>query len=275
MNPPTDATSATDHPDPALDEVLDDVLHDCHAAITRWRANPTPVHSKCNLRGEHEPVTDLDMHVQELLTGRLRTAWPELTIIAEEDPAPPDVVPDDCLLVDPIDGTMQVLTGSPAFSIAVCLVRHGRPDQSVVDLPDYHVRLIATTREIRVDGNPDHLPHFAPGTALTSPRHLGRATRILADHNATTWTARAVPTTSVKMALVALGRASAAVYLTTQGGGAAPWDYAASALAVASSGGTVRDASGRDLARTPPVPITGWCASAPGIVLPPLPWTEI
>lgn len=271
MNPPKDAMIPTD---PALDEVLDDVLPDCHAAITRWRANPTPVHSKCNLRGQHEPVTDLDMRVQELLIDRLRTAWPELPIIAEEDPEPPDVVPDNCLLIDPIDGTMQVLTGSPAFSIAVCLVRNGRPDQSVVDLPDYHLRLTATTREMRVDGNPDHLPHFAPGTALTSPRHLGRVTRMLADHHTTTWTTRAIPTTTVKMVLVALGRAAAAVYLTTEGGGAAPWDYAASALAVASSGGTVRDSSGRDLARTPPVPIRGWYASAAGVVLPSSSWTE-
>lgn len=272
MNPPKDATIATD---PALDEVLDDVLPDCHAAITRWRVNPTPVHSKWNLRGEHEPVTDLDMRVQELLIGRLRTAWPDLPIIAEEDPEPPDVVPQDCLLVDPIDGTVQVLTGSPAFSIAVCLVRNGRPDQSVVDLPDYHLRLTATTREMRVDGNPDHLPHFPHHTALTSPRHLGRVARMLATYNATTWTARAIPTTTVKMALVALGRAAAAVYLTTEGGGAAPWDYAASALAVASSGGTVRDSVGRDLARTPPAPITAWRASAPGVILPSFPWTKI
>lgn len=275
MNLPQGATNATDHPDPALNEVLDTVLHDCHAAIIRWRANPTPVHSKRNLRGEREPVTDLDLHVQELLTSRLRTAWPELPIIAEEDPGPLGVVPENCLLVDPIDGTMQVVTGSPDFSIAVCLVRHGRPDQSVVDLPAYHVRLIATTREMCVTGNPDHLPRFTHGTALTSPRHLDQVARMLTDSGATMWSARAIPTTTVKMALIALGRAAAAVYLTTEGGGAAPWDYAASALAVASSGGTVRDVSSRDLARTPPAPITAWYASAAGTILPPVPWNAI
>lgn len=52
--------------------------------------------------------------------------------------------------------------------------------------------------------------------------------------------------------------------------GVSPWDYAAPALAVAASGGAVRDDTGRDLARTLPVPITGWCATAAGAHLPDL-----
>ena len=70
----------------------------------------------------------------------------------------------------------------------------------------------------------------------------------------------AIPTTSVKMTLVALGRADAAVRVPDAAAPVAPWDYAAAALIVGEAGGTVLDEQGRDLALAAPAPVSGWLA---------------
>jgi fructose-1,6-bisphosphatase/inositol monophosphatase family enzyme len=180
-------------------------------------------------------------------------------------------VPEDCLVLDPIDGTLSLIAGSPAFGIAVCLVRAGHPVQAVVDLPDYRVRLVATAGgEVSIVGDTDRLPRFDSRTVLTSPRQPTRVARLLAGHGPAGLIVTAMPTTTVRMTLVALGHAPAAVYLTAGSAGVSPWDYAAPALALAASGGAVREGTGRDLARTLPAPITGWCATAAGAHLPDL-----
>ena len=136
-------------------------------------------------------------------------------IIAEEDATHPDVVPEDCLVLDPIDGTLSLMAGSPAFGIAVCLVRAGHPVQAVVDFPGYQVRLVATAGgEVSIVGDTGRLPRFDSRTVLTSPRQLTRVARLLADHGPAGSTVTAMPTTTVKMTLVALGHAPAAAYLT-------------------------------------------------------------
>lgn len=248
-------------PDPPLDAALGDTVNHCRTQIIRFQRNPTPARIKRNIHGRLEPVTDLDLQLQDLLTQRVRTLWPHLPIIAEENRTALEPLPADCIVLDPLDGTLPLLAGQPFFAIAVCLIRHGRPAQALIDLPAYRVRITATPTELHTTGEVNQLPSFSPDTLLTSPRHTALATRLLAEQGRPRPTLQAIPTATVKMALVALRCAQAAVYLPS-GSGAAPWDYAAAALAVAASGGTVRDNAGRDLARTLPRPVSGWQATA-------------
>jgi hypothetical protein len=69
-NPP----SVSEHHDPALNEVLTGVWPACHTEIRRWRAELTPVRGKRNAHGGHEPVTDVDLRVQALLSTSRRAA---------------------------------------------------------------------------------------------------------------------------------------------------------------------------------------------------------
>jgi len=257
-------TAPRDQPaDASLSRVLDRPLDTCRAMIAEFRQAPTEAFAKRNIRGRMEPVTDIDLRVQDLLTSAFRAGFPGTPVIAEERLASLPPLPPDCLLIDPIDGTRPLLAGEPYFAIAACLVRHGRPEQAVIDLPAFGLRLTAAPGGLHVGGDPSRLPAFKPADVLTSPRHVSQLSRLLRRDDTPGPRAVPVPTATVKMLLVALGRAAAAVYLPGFDG-AAPWDYAAGALAIAAAGGIARDDTGRDLARTTPALIDGWAASATG-----------
>ncbi|MEW1548320.1 inositol monophosphatase family protein [Streptomyces tsukubensis] len=239
--------------------VLNTVLDLCRDAVERFRKAPTPARSKPSplSPGRCEPVTDLDLGLQDLLTTAVNRLWPGIPVVAEEDrdTGAALAVPDDCVLIDPLDGTVPFLGGSADFAIALCLVRAGAPALGVVDLPAHGVRLTARPGVLDVTGNITRLPLHPPHTLLTSPRRTTDTARML---DGSRWEAAPVPTASVKLAFVALGRAPAAC-----GAPAAPWDFPAAALAVAAAGGTVRYRPGRDLARARPRLVTGWLATNP------------
>ncbi|RSD16364.1 inositol monophosphatase family protein [Amycolatopsis eburnea] len=245
--------------EPALYDVVAEALPACRGAIDRWRRVGGARRDKLNLHGRIEPVTAADEQVQDLLIGALRAAWPDVTVVAEEHATelPAEIVA-DCVVVDPIDGTTSLLAGTPDYAIAVCRVRRGRSNEAVVDFPAYHLTLTATAATgLRAHGDLARLPMYGSDVVLCSPAQVPAATQ---------WARRvggvrtaAVATASVKMALVATGRAQTAVYLPG-GQGAAVWDYAAAALLVAATGGIVRDSVGRDLTRNLPGWIDGWTA---------------
>ncbi|MFF3730711.1 inositol monophosphatase family protein [Streptomyces sp. NPDC002476] len=241
-----------------LERALRPALDTCRQDIARFRAAPAPARDKASVHGGHEPVTDLDLTLQDRLTTELGRAFPGIPVIAEEGLAEIPELPDDCLLVDPLDGTAPFLAGSSGYAIAICLVRDGIPAQGVIDLPAHDIRVSAAPGLLHVTGDVTRLPHHGPRTVLTSP---GQADAVQARMSGTGWSAHPVATASVKITYVALGRAPAAVYLPRPGSGAAPWDYPAAALAVAAASGTVNDATGRDLTRARPARLDGWLAS--------------
>ncbi|MGH3899606.1 MAG: inositol monophosphatase family protein [Pseudonocardiaceae bacterium] len=248
-----------DHP--LLAQPLASWLDRCRELAAAFQPGPEEARRKRNVHGGQEPVTELDLHVQELISGRLAALWPGVPVIAEENRDSLGPLPADCFVLDPIDGTAPLLDGSPCYAIAVCLVRSGCPAAAVIDLPAYRIRISATPAALHTSGNLDALPRFAPDSVLTSPRHEGLVRQAVAGLDPPR-TARAVPTATVKMVLVALGRARTAIYLPAGGGHAAPWDYAAAALTVAASGGRAVDENGRNLADTLPETIRGWQADA-------------
>jgi fructose-1,6-bisphosphatase/inositol monophosphatase family enzyme len=244
-----------------LAQPLAGCLDRCRELATTFRPGSGPARRKRNIHGGTEPVTDLDLHIQELICDALTALWPGVPVIAEEKRSGLDPLPADCFVLDPIDGTLPLTRGSPHYAIALCLVTAGRPAAAVIDLPAHRIRVSATLTTLHTSGNLDALPTFTPGTVLISPRQERLARPALAGLTPPL-TARAVPTATVKMVLVALGRARTALYLPASGSHAAPWDYAAAGLTVAASGGRVVDDGGRDLARTLPTTIRGWQADA-------------
>jgi myo-inositol-1(or 4)-monophosphatase len=83
-------------------------------------------------------VTQADEQAQARLVGRIREAFPDHRIIAEEDHtqgAPHDIPHNDTWYIDPIDGTTNYWHGMPLFSISVAFCRHGEPEIGVVYLP--------------------------------------------------------------------------------------------------------------------------------------------
>jgi len=220
--------------------------------------------AKRNIFGRDEPVNEADIEVERILVGALRALDPGLPVVAEEQhPELAGHMPDRCAVIDPIDGTVPFLQGVPFYGITVCLVEEGRPASAIVDLPAFGIRVHAAPGlGLQVEGDLARLPDFGPGSVLVSPAQLLQVRDSARDAGFTI--VEAVPTTSVKMTLVALGRADAAVRIPAATVPVAPWDYAAPALIVSEAAGTVLDDQDRNLAATTPAPVSGWlaCCSA-------------
>jgi fructose-1,6-bisphosphatase/inositol monophosphatase family enzyme len=239
-------------------DCVSDALDQCRTALSGLQQPQS--WTKRNAFGYTEAVSEADFAVERILTGALAALDPGLPVVAEEQrPGRPGRVPAQCAVIDPIDGTVPFLQGSPFYGITVCLIEEGRPACALVDLPAFGIRVQATPGfGLHADGDLARLPRLGRGSVLVSPAQLSRVRGAVQTAGFTA--AEAIPTTSVKMTLVALGCAEAAVRVPAAAAPVAPWDYTAAALIVSEAAGTVLDDQGRNLAVTVPVPVSGWLA---------------
>lgn len=236
----------------------DAALDQCRAALASIQA-PVCSWTKRNVFGQAEPVSDADLAIEDILTSAFAPADTGLPVIAEERRPDLDRIPGQCIVIDPIDGTVPFLRGSPLYATTVCLVHDNRPACAVVDLPAFGIRVQARSGQgLHIVGSLTALPDFGSGSVLMSPAQMPGLHG--AGREAGFAVVKAVPATSVKMLMVALGRADAAVRAPAAAASVAPWDCIAPALIVREAGGTVRDDRGRDLALTAPSPVNGWLA---------------
>ena len=84
-------------------------------------------------KGPVNPVTEIDLQAERLIVGRIREAFPDHRILAEEGggtewsaPGPP------IWMVDPVDGTNNLVHGFPHVGISLALVDGGSPVVGVV-----------------------------------------------------------------------------------------------------------------------------------------------
>ncbi len=74
------------------------------------------------VKGAADYVTQVDVHVQEFLRGRLEQEWPEIQFMGEESDNS-DVDPDGAFwILDPVDGTTNLIHGfmHSAISLGLC-----------------------------------------------------------------------------------------------------------------------------------------------------------
>src|SRR6185436_2565191 len=95
------------------------------------RLSRSDVRSKSAAR---DLVTSADVESERLVVARLRAAFPDHAIEAEEE------VRDEAdgrprWFVDPLDGTVNFVHGIPAFAVSIALYVDGRPEAAVVHLP--------------------------------------------------------------------------------------------------------------------------------------------
>lgn len=80
-------------------------------------------------------VTSLDREAEELITGRLRLAFPSHNIVSEESGASPEKDSAWTWLIDPLDGSNNIVVGLPIVAIGLALCRDDRPVVAVVHEP--------------------------------------------------------------------------------------------------------------------------------------------
>lgn len=99
--------------------------------------------SRFQPKGESgDVVSDLDVEAERLIVQRLRAAYPQIPILAEESgladggPAGGWGRSPWLWVVDPLDGTNNLAIGLPAYVVGVALCRDGVPVASVVHEPE-------------------------------------------------------------------------------------------------------------------------------------------
>lgn len=86
------------------------------------------------LKGEINPVTELDRRVEEFLVSGIRKEFPDHDFLAEEQTRPEGISPFRWV-IDPIDGTTNYAHGYPCFAISIALEHEGNALLGVIYQP--------------------------------------------------------------------------------------------------------------------------------------------
>lgn len=122
--------TAADRP---LLDALTTVVSAAADAILAVRAGSLDARTKPDLT----PVTAADHAAEAVILDALGRLLPGTCVVSEEAAghAPPDRLPDIFVLVDPLDGTRELLAGRDEFTVNVAIVESGRPRLGIVAAP--------------------------------------------------------------------------------------------------------------------------------------------
>lgn len=194
-----------------------------------------------HLKAKGEPVTSVDLACNDLLRERLGRADPQAGWLSEES--------DDDLsrlgrervwLVDPVDGTRELLAGRPEWCICAALTRHGQVQAGAIYNPNTEELFEAGAgRGTRLNGQSVQVDPSPPR------RPVLIATRWRVEHGGWDWAGeladvRPCGSTAYMLAQVAVGRVDGMISLTQKN----EWDTAAGAMLIQEAGGTITDRNG-------------------------------
>lgn len=228
-------------------------------------------------KSDASPVTAADEAADALISAGLQTAFPDLTLITEEQAASHALTAQTFLIVDPLDGTKEFVQRRGDFTVNIAYVENGVPLRGVVYAPAKG-RLFYTLADGGAVEETGPFAKNAPGTltpirvsrpdntalmVVASKSHRDQAT----DDYIARYAVRDMTSagSSLKFCLVATGEAD----LYPRLGRTMEWDTAAGDAVLRGAGGhVVRFDDHTPLAYGKP----GWdnpffIAYAPGVVL--------
>jgi 3'(2'), 5'-bisphosphate nucleotidase len=113
-------------------------------AIMRVHAAGTETHYKADC----SPVTEADEQAEAIILAELAKHCPHIPVVAEESVAAgrtPNVQGQSFILVDPLDGTKEFISGSTDFTVNIALIEDGFPILGVVYAPALQVAYLGST----------------------------------------------------------------------------------------------------------------------------------
>ena len=220
-------------------------------------------YSRNPMRGvQRTVVTEADIEAHHILRDHLQTTFPEDGWLSEENCH--DLDRFQCRrvwVVDPLDGTRDLVRGHPEYAISVALIENGRPILGVIYNPCTHELFEAVAHgPAQLNGIPVH----CTPTSLYDPQILvsrigleqGRYARYR--HQAQF---KPCGSMAYRLACVAAGRAQATLSVTPKN----EWDIAAGVLLITRAGGRVTDLQGQaHRFNRPRTLVNGLIAAAPG-----------
>jgi 3'(2'), 5'-bisphosphate nucleotidase len=115
-----------------LDE-LSSIVSAAGAAILAARTASLEVRAKA----DHSPVTAADHASEAVMLEGISRVLPGVSVVSEEAvmSSPPSDLSGSFVLVDPLDGTRELLAGRDEFTINVAIVNDGRPRLGIIAAP--------------------------------------------------------------------------------------------------------------------------------------------
>jgi myo-inositol-1(or 4)-monophosphatase len=193
-------------------------------------------------------VTDADGASQRAIAAVLSGAFPEHTLLAEEDGVVPDPAKPWRWVVDPLDGTINFAHGFPLWCVSIGLEHRGQLVVGVVHVPLTGTTYSAAKGEgATCDGRPmrvsavDRLAGslIATGMPTQFAADAARQLAYMGRFSTGTHSVRRTGSTAWNLALVAAG-ACEVCYATS----VHPWDAAAGVVLVREAGGMATDLAG-------------------------------
>jgi myo-inositol-1(or 4)-monophosphatase len=209
-----------------------------------------PIHAR-EKRQSHadatDYVTELDVAVEALIMLRLRTAYPDYGFLSEEDGT--SCSQSTRWIIDPIDGTLNLIAGLPFFAISIALERAGQIVLGVVYLPMTGELFCARVgggafcndREIRVGNKPLLRDAMLGCTIDKRPEPRATILRQLDRLGVEFKSLICLQTSALALCLLAQGKIDAIIDYGSY------WDFAAAQLIASEAGAIVSDWSGSPL----------------------------
>ncbi|MCD8188678.1 MAG: inositol monophosphatase [Clostridiales bacterium] len=242
-------------------EALVCLLHQCKPIVMDRRA----VHNVTE-KGLSNYVTEVDLHVQEFLWRELHQRWPEVQLLSEEQPVEALDFTRPCWILDPIDGTANLIHDFQESSISLALwdgealafggVYNPFTDELFHAAKGQGAYLNGTP--IHVSNRPDLIHSLMiVGTCPYHKERAGETFDMIRRVFERSEDIRRGGSAALELCKVACGRADGFVEF-----GLKPWDYAGGAAILLEAGGAATDFEGSPL----PMVLSSSCAASNGII---------
>jgi 3'(2'), 5'-bisphosphate nucleotidase len=114
-----------------LAESFTTVAEAAGARIMAWYGG-----ARAAAKADGSPLTEADLAAHDAILAGLAQACPEFPVVSEEDAARAEAPPGGAfILVDPLDGTREFLSGNGEFTVNIALIEDGAPVAGVVLAP--------------------------------------------------------------------------------------------------------------------------------------------
>jgi 3'(2'),5'-bisphosphate nucleotidase len=203
-------------------------------------------------KSDGSPVTEADLAANLVILDGLSTLLPDVPLITEEGDDGLKVLADpdaDFLLIDPLDGTREFVSGDPDYTVNIAYVRRRRPVVGIVHMPETGLSWVGDSRT-----NPSaawQIDHSG-GWQLIQTRAAREALAVLASRShqdaPTEAFLKKIPVSelvrrgsSLKFCLIAAGEGD----LYPRFGPTMEWDTAAGDAVLTAAGGAMLDLNGQ------------------------------
>lgn len=200
------------------------------------------------MKGEADFVTEVDLRISQFLHEKLTALYPDMGFMSEEEKI--SELPPDRWILDPIDGTTNLVFGYNMSSVSLALLKNNEIVFGVVYNP-FNDELFTAEKGkgAKLNGEPIHCVDREPvnsliefGAGSTRKKDADESFGIAKEIFKGCLDIRRICSSALAICFIACGRTNGYFEKKLK-----PWDYAAGALILQEAGGVIRDWEGNEI----------------------------